>query len=161
MSLTASDRPRFWRALGDTAKVYNHALDDDRREHYWRALQDLDIQQVEAACEAAEKRAGTGNCRFFPLPGTIRALTSESTSIQRASVTAMTQAALKQGDVYCLGCDDTGWAPTIDGRVVSLLEAVKRNARHVRPCSCRASNHIYAAKKAREPKIGQSGGDRY
>ena len=67
----------------------------DRQTQYWRALADLDISAVEHAVTEATKRAGVGNCRFFPLPGVLREFAS---AFYRTSTTAP----------FCPRCDGTG-----------------------------------------------------
>ena len=70
--MTLQDTPEFNRAFNGLAKLYNLSEYEDRRSRYFQVLSDLKIESLTPAFTEAAKRAGTGACRWFPLPGTLR-----------------------------------------------------------------------------------------
>lgn len=67
--MTAADRPRFFQVMQVLAETFGEALSQLRLEAYWRALADLPIDGLEAACEQH-----TRTSRFFPKPAELRAM---------------------------------------------------------------------------------------
>ena len=118
--MTNQDMTAFNRSFNSLADLYN--LDDyeDRRVQYFHALQDMDIAAISAAFVEAASRAGTGSCRFFPLPGVIRNFAYDQQK-QQASANAKD----------CRPCESTGW----------LFVPTPADPHHaVKPCpSCRGA----------------------
>ena len=78
--MTLQDTPAFNRAFNELADLYNLTEYEDQRLRYFQALNVLTICEFEGACTEASKRAGIGNCRFLPLPGTLRGFAQELAS---------------------------------------------------------------------------------
>ena len=70
--MTLQDTKAFNKAFNGLAAIYNLTEYEDRRLRYFQALIDLAIESLVTAFTEAEKCAGVGTCRFFPLPGTLR-----------------------------------------------------------------------------------------
>lgn len=64
-----TDRRRFAASLAALAETLGGAVGEITAEGYWRGLEDLSIEEVEAACLAAMK-----TCRFMPKPVELREL---------------------------------------------------------------------------------------
>ena len=83
--MTLQDTPAFNRAFNALAALYNLSDYEDRRLRYFQALSDIHIASLEGAFTEAAKRAGFGDCQFFPLPGTLRVFVSNASNVQRTS----------------------------------------------------------------------------
>src|SRR5262245_13750199 len=66
-SMKPADRKAFLVELTVLAEVFHEALSDVRLEGYWKALDDLSINEIRSASRHAAR-----TCKFFPKPAELR-----------------------------------------------------------------------------------------
>jgi hypothetical protein len=102
------DSPRFAQTMAGVALATRTELDDTTMELYFKALEDIPMDLVEAGAVELVK-----GLKFWPMPAEWRAA-CDTILDRQARLNQMGQLRLTGNvsvdDFHCEACDDTGWA---------------------------------------------------
>ena len=96
-----NDKPAFNRAFNNLAIIYRLSDYEDRRDLYFQSLEMVPMAALEFAFKEAGRQAGTGACRFFPLPGVLQELSKQTREYKMYQPGS--------SSYKCSLCDGLGW----------------------------------------------------
>lgn len=143
--MTATERHACASRLVElTAARSGKTLTADQVTGLIELLDDLPWSAVEPALEASAR-----DDAYFPRVPAIRARVRVALDRAARQRAASGLAAIREGEIHCRVCDDTGWQIRFAPSSYDRDPAVQRS--YASPCPCRATNPIYQAKRAAGP----------